>query len=240
MTAKSAMGSFRIDPEITMCCSTKDIEDGKRGVLSGYISAVVTDNRGKKIRVVFPSVDIEIYSILGQIISRWSALDMIITEQVGLLIAYRNKTVTGWRKSEANKRIKLLEDEVGEIFCSSPVLLASYREAISIVRKCAKIRNLIAHAQMSGYVRDGKTAIKFIDQSISANTEKVFSQSELWHVASEISHVAGFLESLAVADPDFLHLSSQDISELQRVLGKDRWSRASAQALKLPRSAFSG
>lgn len=188
----------------------------------------------KCVVAVYPALPDHIYGVLGHIAARWPILELYIDEMTKLLTVKTGGDPEMKGVYNAKKRISYHEEQFSLAFQGHQRILAYHHEIMKLIRRVKRVRDYVGHAQIVGQSTEKGFTVRFVDHTMNGNREPKYTSDDLMKIASDISHAAGYLESLATADSDVLPFSSSDISALQDALGADRWNKAIGLALKIP------
>lgn len=188
----------------------------------------------KCVVAVYPALPDHVYGMLGHIAARWPILELYIDEMTKLLTVKTGGDPEMKGIYNAKRRLAYHEEQFSLVFQGHPKILAYHHEVMKLVRRVKRVRDYVGHAQIVGQSTEKGFTVRFVDPTMKGNREPKYTSDDLLKVASDISHAAGYLESLATADSEVLPFSPPDISALRDAFGEDRWSRAISLALKIP------
>jgi hypothetical protein len=187
------------------------------------------------VHVVFPSISMKSYDAIGFVAARWPLLELYINEMTVLLTNVTGgdpnmRGIYNWKR-----RIAYHEEQFRQAFEGYQKIVAIHQEIMKLVRRTKRVRDFVCHGQVVGQPTKKGFSLRFIDHSVEGDSEKRYLVADLYEIAAEMSHAAGFLEAIAKVDPDMFSFSSQELSALQSVFGAGRWNLAIDRALKIKR-----
>lgn len=170
---------------------------------------------------------------LADIVTHWALFESEITTLTELLLAGTKNRPIGWRTSEFMRRARLCRSQIHAAFPSQEIRECFERQIYSPMGRPKEVRDWINHCLIWGGMNASEPVVEFITTRARKRTKTAFSALDLNQIVSRIAQLAGSVGSFARVD-DHLPLSSQCKSELLRVLGPNRWKRATNEALGLP------